>query len=71
MSDIVSAQCSNLQLGRVQERLSELQSSSPSSTVSQYEAMDDLIHHGYMLLRLPAEEIAPIIARANEIMGES
>lgn len=72
MSDIVKIQCTTTQAARAETRLAELQQATPDYPYKGTEGADDLLHHGYMLTRLPPEEIAAVVARANEIIaGES
>jgi hypothetical protein len=69
MSNTVNLRCTNIQAPRIDARMAELITASPGYAHQGHEAVEDLIHHGWMLTRLPADEIATIVARANEIIS--
>lgn len=69
MSAIVKATCTEPQFLRINERMAELQAKDPGHTYQGHEALDDLIHHGHMLTRLPADEIQAVVTRANEVIN--
>ena len=70
MSNIVQITCSYPHQIRADNRMGELQLIAPDYAYQGHEAVDDLLHHGYMLTRLPTDEIAAVVARANEILGQ-
>ena len=70
MSSKVEVSCTDVHATRADQRMAELQTADPNYVYEGHEAVDDLLHHGYMLTRLPASEIAPVIARANELLGD-
>ena len=69
MSNIVQVTCTDVQQARADTRLAELQAKDPEYAYNGVEGIDDLIHHGHMLTRLPADEIQTVVARANEIIA--
>ena len=69
MSNTIKLTCTDTQAPRMIIRMGELIAASPEHAFAGYEGVEDLIHHGWMLTRLPPDEIAVIVARANEIIS--
>lgn len=66
MSDIVEITCTETMHNRVKQRLTELQIRDPAADHDITSAVDDLIHHGYMLTWLPQKKIAEVVNMANK-----
>lgn len=69
MSSVVQITCTDTQRTRVEDHLTELQVADPGANHDNTTAADNLINLGFMLSRLPPEEIQPVIDRANEIIA--
>lgn len=69
MSNLVNVQCTTTAAKRIDARIEELQRRDPAHYYIGSEALDDLIHYGWLATRLPETELQALAKRASEILA--